>query len=182
MRAEDVLDSLQRGRTCQDSRLDLVEGRPTGAVRVSVGYMTDPRLAAARLLGFLRRHFVDQTGSMQQEQEQEPDLAPRSATDSEDAATSSSSEASSSAPPGGIYLHSIYVYPIKSCAGAAHPSPCQKTYFLPVYNCLYIHSMRLFNCEMITVAAMCTQGSERRLGLWAPQACVWTGSGPSSTR
>lgn len=144
MSAKDVMAGLQRGRTCQDSGggHDLAataDGgwRPTGAVRVSVGYMTAPGPATARLVGFLRRHFLDQTDS-------HPNSGSRTKKVQHDNATTGAFSASnrghdkgghngsdkedaekrgqlsrSSQPQHSIFLHSIYVYPIKSCAGTA---------------------------------------------------------------
>lgn len=97
---------MQQGRTCQDSSLDLVRGRPTGAVRVSIGFMTRPQEAITRLLNFLRQNFQDRTCATYV-----PSVVP-----SESASADSTRELSPLPP---VYLHSIYVYPIKSCAGRA---------------------------------------------------------------
>ena len=139
MSAGAVLESLRAGRSCQDSRADLAVGRPRGAVRVSVGYMTFPRLAAARFLAFLRRHFLDQprparapgTDTHTQRDTADSDTAGYRqgaaasvlAGGASSAMVHKTSAAASGPPAPPVYLRAIYVYPIKSCAGTPL-SPC----------------------------------------------------------
>jgi molybdenum cofactor sulfurtransferase len=112
MSAGNILENMKQGRTCQDSSVDLVNGRPTGAVRVSVGYMTDPAYAITRLLDFLRHHFLNKT-------------MPNVSQPTSKIYLSSDNEQQESTDPT-VFLHSIYVYPIKSCAGDAF---CRCEYF-----------------------------------------------------
>ena len=100
-------ENIQQGRTCQDSTLDLTrEGRPTGAVRVSIGYMTTVA-HVNRLVNFIKSHFLDQVGSTLNT------LKHSNVVNRENEISGVRCDKSPT-----IYMRSIYVYPIKSCAGA----------------------------------------------------------------
>jgi molybdenum cofactor sulfurtransferase len=81
------------GHVCGDS-VDMVDGRPTGSVRASFGYMST-RGDVARLLAVLEQHFVEA---------RPPALQPPAPL----AAGPASGE---------VVLCSIVVYPVKSCGG-----------------------------------------------------------------
>ena len=51
--------TIDRGHVCWDEH-DLVDGRPTGLVRVSLGWMSTWEDAAA-FVAFVRKHFVVET-------------------------------------------------------------------------------------------------------------------------
>lgn len=95
---EDVQAQLAAGHVCWDEN-DLVEGRPTGAVRVSLGYMSTWEDVTA-LLHLLDKYFVSKTVALP---------APRTL-----------SPPACASPLGGeLRLGSIHLYPIKSCGGVA---------------------------------------------------------------
>jgi molybdenum cofactor sulfurtransferase len=87
---------LQAGHVCGDST-DLLNGKPTGALRVSFGYMSS-KTDAEFLLKVIRDVFVDKKLSDQ--------LAPghhNSIADSQPETT--------------YRLSHLFIYPIKSCQG-----------------------------------------------------------------
>ena len=56
--ATDILHNMDQGRHCHSVEADVIDGKPTGAVRISVGYMT--RKGEIDLfVGFLKREFCD---------------------------------------------------------------------------------------------------------------------------
>ncbi|KAK6934806.1 Molybdenum cofactor sulfurase, C-terminal, partial [Dillenia turbinata] len=91
----DLISNIEAGHTCWDDK-DVIDGRPTGAVRVSFGYMSTFE-DAKKFIDFLVNSFLSfpkQTGGMKL----------------------------SKARPirtlnGGVHIRSIVVYPIKSCEG-----------------------------------------------------------------
>lgn len=86
---DDIQSQYKSGHKCGDEN-DIVQGRPTGAVRVSFGYMSR-KSEADRLVEILRRSFLTaQNGSGSPE------------TNSDETATSTT-------------LTGIHVYPVKSC-------------------------------------------------------------------
>lgn len=92
---QDILDNVSAGHVCGDN-VDIINGRPTGAVRISLGYMTAESDIDA-FSGFIQDHFV----SMRQETEPEPlDQQLLSYIDQS----------------GVLKLLEMYIYPIKSCA------------------------------------------------------------------
>lgn len=100
----DLLSNLEAGHVCWDDN-DVINGKPTGAVRVSFGYMSTYE-DAKKFIDFIRSSFV----SMPSEFEKGYLLRPKSIpypTEGVDNRLSSS----------GCYLKSITIYPIKSCAG-----------------------------------------------------------------
>ncbi|CAM9460867.1 unnamed protein product, partial [Ectocarpus sp. 13 AM-2016] len=82
----------QRGHVCWDEH-DLIDGRPTGLVRVSLGWMSTWEDATA-FVTFVRKHFVSTTPLQDDVLPEATDLSTRPHR----------------------YLEAIYVYPIKSCA------------------------------------------------------------------
>lgn len=92
-------ENFEAGHVCWDDK-DIVNGRPTGAVRFSFGYASRRRDVPA-LVTFLRRSFL---------QEAAPQPSKREAP-------------SCSASPVGDHeaplLAEIWVYPIKSCRGCS---------------------------------------------------------------
>ncbi|CAM9638105.1 unnamed protein product [Scytosiphon promiscuus] len=113
---EDVREHLERGHVCWDEH-DLIDGRPTGLVRVSLGWMSTWEDAAA-FLAFVRKHFVNQTplqetpeSSLEAPHAGEPSPAPSA----EATAPHADDEADPPHRPRRV-LEAIYLYPIKSCA------------------------------------------------------------------
>lgn len=93
----DLLANIEAGHVCGDD-VDIVDGRPTGAVRLSVGYMTTFEDIAA-VLEFVDKYFVSRAAT--------------AVTDVGSAATPTKN------PVGGAILRKITLFPIKSCAGMA---------------------------------------------------------------
>ncbi|CAN0511143.1 unnamed protein product, partial [Ectocarpus sp. 12 AP-2014] len=83
---DEVKEHLERGHVCWDEH-DLIDGRPTGLVRVSLGWMSTWEDATA-FVTFVRKHFVSTTPLQVRYRSTRPRR----------------------------YLEAIYVYPIKSCA------------------------------------------------------------------
>ncbi|KAK5882060.1 hypothetical protein CesoFtcFv8_020687 [Champsocephalus esox] len=83
---EQIKRNLQAGHVCGDS-LDLVEGQPTGSVRVSFGYMSTFE-DCQKFLNFVSECFVEKPVTVDQTQ---------------------------TARGGAYTLTNIYIYPIKSC-------------------------------------------------------------------
>ncbi len=94
----DVLEQLAAGHVCWDEN-DLVEGRPTGAVRASFGYMSTWEDAAA-LLRLVDKYFVSKSVPT-------PTPTP--------AAPLPLGGAMAPLAPDALTLGSILLYPIKSC-------------------------------------------------------------------
>ncbi|CAN0402323.1 unnamed protein product, partial [Ectocarpus sp. 8 AP-2014] len=88
----------RRGHVCWDEH-DLIDGRPTGLVRVSLGWMSTWEDAAA-FVTFVRKHFPP-SGEHSPSHRAEDDALP---------------EATDRSTRSHRYLEAIYVYPIKSCA------------------------------------------------------------------
>ncbi|CAN0101625.1 unnamed protein product [Ectocarpus sp. 6 AP-2014] len=111
---DDVKEHLERGHVCWDEH-DLIDGRPTGLVRVSLGWMSTWEDAAA-FVTFVRKHFVSttplQTGPLLSPQKPPSgELSP-----SHRAEDDALPEATDRSTRPRCYLEAIYVYPIKSCA------------------------------------------------------------------
>jgi len=86
--SEEVIANLEAGHICWDDK-DIIKGKPTGAIRISFGYMSTFEDVQA-FLGFVQQFFVSTSDTTQTE------------------STLNNSETQ-------IQLESIYVYPIKSC-------------------------------------------------------------------
>ncbi|XP_042007194.1 molybdenum cofactor sulfurase-like isoform X2 [Salvia splendens] len=92
----DLVSNIEAGHVCWDDH-DILNGKPTGAVRVSFGYMSTFE-DAMKLLKFIKSSFVPQmTHNI-------PGDIPYSATEGIERTSR-------------YFLKSITVYPIKSCAG-----------------------------------------------------------------
>ncbi|CAL1391251.1 unnamed protein product [Linum trigynum] len=100
----DLLSNLEAGHVCWDDH-DLINGKPTGAVRISFGYMSTYE-DAKKFIDFIKGSFVSTQISIGNGHL----LTTR--------AFSFSSEGCQKRFPSAVYqLKSITVYPIKSCAG-----------------------------------------------------------------
>ncbi|XP_057988840.1 molybdenum cofactor sulfurase isoform X1 [Hevea brasiliensis] len=100
----DLLSNLEAGHVCWDDN-DIIQGKPTGAVRVSFGYMSTYE-DAKKFIDFITRSFVSTpnksaNGNL---------FRPRSIPFSSDGQEKRHSSA-------GYYLKSITIFPIKSCGG-----------------------------------------------------------------
>ena len=93
--AEELKTNFENGHVCWDDR-DIIHGKPTGAIRISFGYMSTFEDADA-FLQFLTNIYVERG------------ILPNAAS----ARAPASSTISSAAPS----LSGIFVYPIKSCQG-----------------------------------------------------------------
>ncbi|KAM7251349.1 hypothetical protein ACFE04_023232 [Oxalis oulophora] len=91
----DLLANIEAGHVCWDDN-DIICGKPTGAVRVSFGYMSTFE-DAKKFVDFIRGSFV----SMLNDDNDQCVLGARSIP----------------VTRGGYYLKSITIYPIKSCSG-----------------------------------------------------------------
>ncbi|CAK9203239.1 unnamed protein product [Sphagnum troendelagicum] len=99
----DLRTNYEAGHVCWDDH-DVINGQPTGAVRVSFGYMStfEDCLAVIR---FIRKYFVESEASTASSGLMMDDSINGGIVDNDTHATTS------------IQLESIIVYPIKSCAG-----------------------------------------------------------------
>lgn len=95
----ELLSNLEAGHVCWDDN-DILNGKPTGAVRASFGYMSTFE-DAERFLRFLAATFVAKTNILK-------DVYPYEAK---------TQTLSGAHFVGGVYLKSITIYPVKSCAG-----------------------------------------------------------------
>ncbi|GLJ52600.1 hypothetical protein SUGI_1119500 [Cryptomeria japonica] len=101
----DMQSNFESGHVCWDDN-DIICGRPTGAVRVSFGYMSTFEEVQA-FISFIDEFFVSKTSSFEIGQMSKGSIVPTLAKGS--SRTIATEEK--------IYLDSIIVYPIKSCAG-----------------------------------------------------------------
>lgn len=102
-----VLKNAAAGRVCWADDLDVVDGVPTGAVRVSLGYGTRYE-DVERLCAFLDEQFVDH---------HRPDARfPRSPAQALSPGVAAAAAASQRTP---LAVAALYVYPIKSCSGCS---------------------------------------------------------------
>ncbi|XVE52899.1 hypothetical protein DITRI_Ditri02bG0161200 [Diplodiscus trichospermus] len=100
----DLLSNLEAGHVCWDDN-DVINGKPTGAVRVSFGYMSTYE-DAKKFIDFIRSSFV----LMPSEFEKGYLLGAKSIPYPNEGIENRLSSS-------GFYLKSITIYPIKSCAG-----------------------------------------------------------------
>eukprot|EP00752_Nemacystus_decipiens_P007564 g6757.t1 len=115
---DDVKEHLERGHVCWDEH-DLVDGRPTGLVRASLGWMSTWEDAAA-FVAFVRKHLVVATplqeGPGRSPQTRGPEGLSRSRSAGDEKVASHPPHDETRPEPPRCTLEAIYVYPIKSCA------------------------------------------------------------------
>ncbi|GAV64118.1 Aminotran_5 domain-containing protein/MOSC domain-containing protein/MOSC_N domain-containing protein [Cephalotus follicularis] len=99
----DLLANIEAGHICWDD-IDMINGKPTGAVRVSFGYMSTYE-DAKKFIDFIRHSFV----SLPNTSRNGCLLRARS--------ISFTSKGFERLTTSGYYLKSISIYPIKSCTG-----------------------------------------------------------------
>ena len=102
-----VLRNAEAGRVCWADDLDVVDGVPTGAVRVSLGYGTRHE-DVARLVAFLDEQFVDRHRA--------DDVFPRAPAQALAPSVAAAAESAQRTP---LAVAALYVYPIKSCSGCS---------------------------------------------------------------
>ncbi|XP_022717462.1 molybdenum cofactor sulfurase-like isoform X3 [Durio zibethinus] len=95
---------LRAGHVCWDDK-DVINGKPTGAVRVSFGYMSTYE-DAKKFIDFIRSSFVSMPSEFEKGYLLRANSVPYPTEGFENRLSSS-----------GCYLKSITIYPIKSCAG-----------------------------------------------------------------
>ncbi|KAK9004716.1 hypothetical protein V6N11_042174 [Hibiscus sabdariffa] len=100
----DLLSNLEAGHVCWDDN-DVINGKPTGAVRVSFGYMSTYE-DAKKFIDFIRSSFVSIPSEFEKGYLLRSKSIPYTSEGLEDRLSSS-----------GCRLKSINIYPIKSCAG-----------------------------------------------------------------
>ena len=107
MSARDIEDNLSLGRSCAGEGGAVLNGRPTGCVRVSLGWSSLPR-DTARFMRFLDLHFLNKQPSTH-------GTVPALSLDLEKSCAESAvvREAERKGP----WLAEMYVYPVKSCGG-----------------------------------------------------------------
>ncbi|KAF9128958.1 hypothetical protein BGW39_004610 [Mortierella sp. 14UC] len=107
--AEEVKKNLDAGHVCWDDT-DILNGKPTGSIRVSLGAMSTVDDVAS-FITFLEEYFTDAS---------DPDAISPSVDliGEELEATSEDTSFNSSAP---VQIDSVVIYPIKSCRGYKIP-------------------------------------------------------------
>ena len=90
LKSEQLKSNLKAGHVCGDE-IDLIDGRPTGSVRISFGYMSDFS-DAQRFISFIEECFLEKHGCL--------------SSDTELTTISKNKQV----------LRRMFVYPIKSCA------------------------------------------------------------------
>ncbi|XP_026666305.2 molybdenum cofactor sulfurase isoform X3 [Phoenix dactylifera] len=98
----DLLSNYEAGHVCWDDK-DVLHGKPTGAVRISFGYMSTFE-DAEKFLSFLEISFVAKHKSSNGKCQLSTEAVPLSGIGWQQLA-------------GNVQLKSIMVYPVKSCAG-----------------------------------------------------------------
>ncbi|XP_040942716.1 molybdenum cofactor sulfurase isoform X4 [Gossypium hirsutum] len=100
----DLLSNLEAGHVCWDDN-DVINGKPTGAVRVSFGYMSTYE-DAKKFIDFIRSSFISMPSEFEKRYLLRSKSIPCPTEGFEDRLPSSA-----------CHLKSITIYPIKSCAG-----------------------------------------------------------------
>ncbi|XVF18302.1 hypothetical protein REPUB_Repub11eG0009600 [Reevesia pubescens] len=100
----DLLSNLEAGHVCWDDN-DVINGKPTGAVRVSFGYMSTYE-DAKKCIDFIRSSFVSMPSDFEKEYLLRAKSIPYPTEGFGNRLSSS-----------GCCLKSITIYPVKSCAG-----------------------------------------------------------------
>jgi molybdenum cofactor sulfurtransferase len=103
MSSEQIEYNLKQGHVCWDDN-DLVNGKPTGAVRISFGFSSSFR-DAYRWLSFIQAHFIEATTTVAM-----PDTIP---SKTHAVRTHTAAHDSTVCP----VISRLRLYPIKSCAG-----------------------------------------------------------------
>lgn len=98
----DLISNYEAGHVCWDDK-DLLRGKPTGAVRISFGYMSTFE-DAEKFLRFLENSFVAKPNSSNDNYQLSTEAVPLSGIGWQQLV-------------GDVWLKSITVYPVKSCAG-----------------------------------------------------------------
>lgn len=105
--AEDTLSHQTLGHTCGD-KMDMIDGKPTGAIRISLGWCSTFD-DISKFLAFVQEYFIEKC---------EKDGTTGSSwgyTSDRSATTSNLNHCSSPQEMG--FLSKIYLYPVKSCRG-----------------------------------------------------------------
>ncbi|XP_010272263.1 PREDICTED: molybdenum cofactor sulfurase isoform X2 [Nelumbo nucifera] len=100
----DILLNVEAGHICWDD-YDILRGKPIGAVRISFGYMSTFE-DARKFISFVVKYFVSK-----------PNATATQHLSLEESLSLSKTGVLNSLSTVGIYVRSITVYPIKSCAG-----------------------------------------------------------------
>ncbi|XP_057950227.1 molybdenum cofactor sulfurase isoform X2 [Malania oleifera] len=100
----DLFSNVEAGHTCWDN-YDIVHGKPTGAVRISFGYMSTFE-DTKKFIDFIVKYFVSLPNQWGYPVPFKAKTAPFSSADLEGTHSTT-----------GFHLKSITIYPIKSCAG-----------------------------------------------------------------
>eukprot|EP00945_MAST-04E_sp_MAST-4E-sp1_P006276 g6276.t1 len=108
--ASEVESHLQAGHVCGDN-VDVIDGKPTGAVRVSFGYASTEEDVRA-FIGFLKTAFLCDTGHALHHNSAH--LLSSGKDEKKDFETCAT-------PKKTISVQAVYVYPIKSCTGFRVP-------------------------------------------------------------
>eukprot|EP00466_Bigelowiella_natans_P005585 jgi/Bigna1/89247/estExt_fgenesh1_pg.C_460034 len=112
---EAIKRNNEAGHVCWDQN-DLIDGKPTGSVRVSLGYMST-MAEVDRWLDFLRMHFVEGEEAVKKKTANRslvPGLSPPSHAHS---SQSNKGEKEEEEEEEVAVLTKLIVYPVKSCAG-----------------------------------------------------------------
>uniref|UniRef100_UPI00358FB26D molybdenum cofactor sulfurase n=1 Tax=Myxine glutinosa TaxID=7769 RepID=UPI00358FB26D len=110
----DIKNNLEAGHVCGDL-VDLVNGRPTGAVRISLGYMSTCEDAHA-FLNFMANCFVTRSQRAGVVSTTLPYTRPFGSNDLDSSQTETSMSFQKPQKNTRPILTNIFVYPIKSCA------------------------------------------------------------------
>ncbi|KAI9233227.1 MAG: pyridoxal phosphate-dependent transferase [Podila humilis] len=131
--ADEVKKNLEAGHVCWDDT-DILNGKPTGSIRVSLGAMTtvDDVLA---LISFLQEYFLDAS---------DPDAIVQSLD------LIGESDELDKASDAVVHVDSVIIYPIKSCRG--YKIPCGKAWPIAPHGLLYDREWMLV--DEITGAAL----------------------------
>uniref|UniRef100_A0A7N0V6Q5 MOSC domain-containing protein n=1 Tax=Kalanchoe fedtschenkoi TaxID=63787 RepID=A0A7N0V6Q5_KALFE len=107
----DLLSNVEAGHVCWDDN-DIVNGKPTGAIRVSFGYMSTYE-DAKEFIDFIVKSFLSSSSY----NSGNGSLSRKNYASSPSDGYCFSYSGIEGHPTSGPLLKSIYVYPIKSCAG-----------------------------------------------------------------
>ncbi|KAJ7535046.1 hypothetical protein O6H91_12G016300 [Diphasiastrum complanatum] len=108
----DLKSNFEAGHVCWDDQ-DLIRGRPTGAVRISYAYMSSFEDCWA-LLEFIQKFFVEDSPILYMSSSIEEKVECYRDAENTNSFNTQDKQKVTSNP---LFLESISVYPIKSCAG-----------------------------------------------------------------